>query len=152
MKAIPRSAVLALCTLALLNSGAQVDDPVVRNALQYLRGLELDKTYTVSLQTMVLAAAEPKKDMLLIGRNVRWLEQHQITEGERKGAWSYPGHGGDNSNTQFAVLALYDAQRVGAKVNRETWELAADYWRRMKGLHEAGEVLDIFPYRKSRRL
>ncbi len=78
---------------------------------------------------MVLAAAEPKKDMLLIGRNVRWLEQHQIKEGERKGAWSYPGPGGDNSNAQFAVLALYDAQRVGAKVSRETWELAADYWR-----------------------
>jgi hypothetical protein len=122
--------VTALCTLALLNSGVEVDDPVVRNALNYLRALELDKTYTVSLQTMVLAEAEPKKDMLLIGRNVRWLEAHQIKEGERKGAWSYPGPGGDNSNAQFAVLALYDAQRVGAKVSRETWELAADYWRR----------------------
>jgi hypothetical protein len=89
-----------------LNSGVGPEDPTVRNALNYLRGLELDKTYTVSLQTMVLAAAEPKKDMLLIGRNVRWLEEHQIKEGPRKGAWSYPGPGGDNSNAQFAVLAL----------------------------------------------
>ena len=40
-----------------------------------------------------------------------------------------PGPGGDNSNSQFAVLALYDAQRVGVEVSRETWELAADYWR-----------------------
>ena len=54
---------------------------------------------------------------------------NQIKEGRRKGAWSYPGPGGDNSNSQFAVLALYDAQRVGAEVSRETWELAADYWR-----------------------
>ena len=122
--------VTALCTLALLNSGVGPDDPVVRQALTYLRGLQLDKTYTVSLQTMVLAAAEPKKDMVLIGRNVRWLEQNQIKEGPRKGAWSYPGPGGDNSNAQFAILALYDAQRVGAQVNRQTWELAADYWRR----------------------
>ncbi len=122
--------VTALCTLALLNSGLGVEDPTVRNALNYLRGLELDKTYTVSLQTMVLAAAEPKKDMLKISRNVRWLENEQIKKGPRKGAWSYPGPGGDNSNAQFAVLALYDAQRAGAKVNRETWELAADYWRR----------------------
>ena len=122
--------ITALCTLALLNAGVGVDDPTVRKALTYLRGLELDKTYTVALQTMVLAAAEPKKDMVLIGRNVRWLEQHQIKQGERKGAWSYPGPGGDNSNSQFAVLALYDAQRVGAKVSRKTWELAADYWRR----------------------
>jgi hypothetical protein len=122
--------VTALCTLALLNSGVGPDDPVVRQALTYLRGLELEKTYTVSLQTMVLAAAEPKKDMVLIGRNVRWLEQNQIKEGPRKGCWSYPGPGGDNSNAQFAVLALYDAQRAGAQVSRETWELAADYWRR----------------------
>ena len=67
--------------------------------------------------------------MLLIDRNVRWLEAKQITEADRKGAWSYPGPGGDNSNSQFAVLALYDAQSVGAKVKRQTWQLAADYWR-----------------------
>jgi hypothetical protein len=121
--------VTALCTLALLNSGVPVDDPVVRQALTYLRGIELDKTYTVSLQTMVLAAAEPKKDLLLIRRNVRWLEQTQVKEGQRKGAWSYPGPGGDNSNSQFAILALYDAQRVGVEVSRETWERARDYWR-----------------------
>ena len=67
--------------------------------------------------------------MLLIDRNVRWLESKQVTEADRKGAWSYPGPGGDNSNSQFAVLALYDAQSVGAKVKRQTWQLAADYWR-----------------------
>ena len=121
--------VTALCTLALLNSGVPADDPVVRKAVNYLRGLELDKTYSVALQTMALCAAEPKKDMLLIRRNVQWLEAHQIKEGPRKGCWSYPGPGGDNSNAQFAVLALYDAQRVGVEVSRETWELAANYWR-----------------------
>ena len=42
---------------------------------------------------MVFAAAEPKKDMLLIDRNVRWLEAKQVTEADRKGAWSYPGPG-----------------------------------------------------------
>lgn len=122
--------VTALCTLALLESGVPADDPVVRSALKYLRGLELDKTYTVALQTMVLAAAEPKRDMALIVRNVRWLERTQVKDGPRKGAWSYPGSGGDNSNAQFAVLALYDAQRVGAKVSRDTWRLALDYWQR----------------------
>ena len=104
------------------------DDPVIRKAISYLRGLELDKTYSVALQTMALCAAEPKKDMLLIRRNVQWLEAHQIKEGPRKGCWSYPGPGGDNSNAQFAVLALYDAQRVGVDVSRETWELSANYW------------------------
>jgi Domain of unknown function (DUF4159) len=121
--------VTALVTLSLLNAGVPADDPVVERALEYLRGLTLERTYVVSLQTMVFATAEPKKDMLLIDRNVRWLESKQVTEADRKGAWSYPGPGGDNSNSQFAVLALYDAQSVGAKVKRQTWQMAADYWR-----------------------
>jgi hypothetical protein len=112
-----------------LNAGVPADDPTIVRALEYLRGLKLERTYVVSLQTMVFAAAEPKMDMLLIDRNVRWLESKQVTEADRKGAWSYPGPGGDNSNSQFAVLALYDAQSVGAKVKRQTWQLAADYWR-----------------------
>src|SRR5829696_5774034 len=36
--------VTSLCTLALLNSGVPTDDPTVKKALNYLRGLELDKT------------------------------------------------------------------------------------------------------------
>jgi hypothetical protein len=67
--------------------------------------------------------------MVIIDRNVRWLEAHQITEAGRKGSWSYPGSDGDNSNSQFAVLALYDAQSAGATVQRKTWQQAADYWR-----------------------
>jgi hypothetical protein len=121
--------VTALCTLALLNSGTPADDPSVRQALAYLRGLEPDKTYTVALQTMALCAAEPKRDLLRIRRNVQWLEAHQNKDGQRKGAWSYPGPGGDNSNSQFAILALYDAQRIGVEVSTKTWLLARDYWR-----------------------
>jgi isocitrate dehydrogenase kinase/phosphatase len=30
--------------------------------------------------------------------------------------------------------------------------LTTGFWRRMQGLHRAGEVIDIFPYRLSRRL
>ena len=122
--------VTALCTLSLLNSGVPVDDPVVARSLTYLRSMEPDKTYVVALQTMVLCAAEPKKDMVTIERNVRWLESHQINEADHDGAWSYPGPGGDNSNSQFAVLALYDAQCAGATVSRLTWQRAAAYWRK----------------------
>lgn len=121
--------VTSLCTLALLSAGVEPTDPTVSKALGYLRSIELEKTYTVSLQTMVLCAAEPKKDLVQIQRNVDWLERHQNKDGGRSGSWSYPGPGGDNSNSQFAILALHDAQQVGAKVRRETWERSAKYWR-----------------------
>ena len=61
----------ALCTLALLESGLEPDDPAVAQALDYLRSFgKPDTVYSVSLRTMVLCAAEPKKDLLTIRQNV----------------------------------------------------------------------------------
>jgi hypothetical protein len=121
----------ALCTLALLNAGVEPSHPKVKKALDFLRALEPTKTYTVSLQTMALCAAEPRRDLLQIQKNARWLSRVQITKGERAGSWSYPlgeGVGGDNSNSQFAVLALHEAERVGAQVDPAVWRRAAEYW------------------------
>ncbi len=122
--------VTAICTLALLNSGVEADEPVIQKALRALRANEFKKTYSVALRTMALCAAEPKRDRLLIERSVAWLEKTQIQEGASSGGWSYPGAGADKSNSQFAVLALHEAHRVGVKVKPETWKLAAAYWRR----------------------
>jgi hypothetical protein len=122
--------VTGLCTLALLNAGLEPSHPKVQKALAYLRKLKAEKTYSVALQTMALCAANPRRDALLIQKNVRWLEENQIERDDRAGSWAYPGPGGDNSNSQFAVLALHEAQRVGAMVDPATWRRAAEYWRR----------------------
>ena len=116
--------VTALCTLALLNSGVEPSDPSIQKALTTLRKVKPTKTYSVSLRTMAMCAAEPKRDLPIIQRYVRWLESTQLPNG----LWSYPSGGGDNSNTQFAILALHEAERVGAKVDPATWRRAADYW------------------------
>jgi hypothetical protein len=122
----------ALSTLALLNSGVPPSDPAVQKALAYLRGLDSNKTYVVSLQTMVLAIAEPSSDLLKLQRNVRWLQDAQVTVGEYAGSWGYQqGSGdGDNSNSQFAVLALHEAERAGVTVEAIVWQRAHDYWVR----------------------
>ncbi len=128
--------VTALCTLALLNAGVPAADPRVETALANLRTMRPAQTYVAALQTMVFCAAEPKKDLLLIRQNVKWLEGTQITDNERRGGWSYPskggGSGGDPSNSQFALLALYEAERAGVKVNQRTWRLALQYWQSMQ--------------------
>jgi hypothetical protein len=128
--------VTALCTLALLNAGVEPDDPAIQRALDYLRSVNVNETYTVALHTMVLCAAAPKKELITIQKHVEWLEAAQHRDGDKPGAWSYKatGGGGDNSNTQFAVLALYEAQLVGAKVNPQTWRRALDYWSRSQNL------------------
>ena len=128
-----RGGVTALCTLALLNAGVEPDDPHLKKALGHLRKLRSEKTYVVSLQTMVLCQADPKRDLALIDHNVDWLQKHQIGNRDgrtsRKGAWDYGSPGsGDNSNSQFALLALHEAERVGVTADARTWALAKHYW------------------------
>ncbi len=119
-----------LATLALLNAGVPVEDEHIQRSLRHLRALKPTMTYSTSVITMVLCAAEPEKDLLLIKRNVDWLEARQNKDGPRKGAWGYGNiPGGDNSNTQFAMLALYEAERVGVPCNAQTWNLAHAYWQ-----------------------
>jgi hypothetical protein len=125
--------VTALATLALLNAGVEPTHPKLQKSLAYLGALETSKTYTCALQTMALCEGAPARYRLQIQKNVRLLSRWQITKGDRAGSWSYPlgeGVGGDNSNSQFAVLALHEAERVGAKVDPNVWKLAADYWKR----------------------
>jgi hypothetical protein len=135
--------ITGLCTLALLNAGVDVQDETMQKPLAYLRSLAAantshavrgapTQTYVVSLQTMVFCAAEPKKDLLLIRRLAKWLEDSQLLSGEGKGGWSYPSAAAassDESNSQFALLALYEAERAGIKVNERTWRLALQYWQ-----------------------
>jgi len=127
----------ALCTLALLNAGDKPNEPHMARALAFLRSMEPPKfTYVAALQSMVFCQATPEQDRLLIRRNVALLESWQIKKGIRNGGWTYSAkqslNSGDNSNSQFALLALHEAERAGIEVSRKTWELAHDYWVRMQ--------------------
>jgi len=122
-------AVTALATLSLLNAGTPPNDPVIQKAINYLRKQKSSKTYATALQTMVFCAAEPKTNLSAIKNNANWLQDRQKRDGPMRGAWAYPESDGDNSNSQFALLALYEAERVGVEVNQRTWQLAHDYWQ-----------------------
>ncbi|MFM8495226.1 MAG: prenyltransferase/squalene oxidase repeat-containing protein, partial [Planctomycetia bacterium] len=120
----------ALVMLALANAGVKAEDPALRKSLDWLRRQEPEETYSVSLQTMVLAMLAPTADRAILQRNVGWLEQTQVAQGPAAGSWSYgKGKGtGDNSNSQFALLALHEAARAGARVKAEVWMKAQQYW------------------------
>ena len=121
----------SLVTLALISAGEEPSSPAIQKALGYLEALGNPKmTYATSLQTMVFCAADPRKYQARIGENARWLESTQMN-GDRAGAWAYSGRqgGGDNSNSQFALLALFEAERAGVKISDKTWRAAYDYWK-----------------------
>ena len=108
-----------LVTLALLSAGKTAKSPEVSRALTHIRANKNPKrTYEAALQVMVLSAAEPAKDMKQIKDVTEWLVKVQSSDG----GWSYGdigGGGGDESNTQFAVLALWEASKLGINVNAE---------------------------------
>ena len=110
----------SLVVLALANAGVDENNLNMQRAVQWLRGQTADDTYAVSLQTMVFAMLSPDADRALIERSAAWLEDAQVRQGPTAGAWSYGqrdrGGGGDNYNSQFALLALYVAARVGVRV------------------------------------
>ncbi len=121
--------VTALCTLALLESGLTARHPAVSRALAYLRSFETPgTTYSTSLHLMVMAKAAPRTERLRIARYAKWLVDAQ---NKRSGGWSY--HSGpptdDPSNSQFALLALHQAERVGVTIPLQTWRLAQQYWQ-----------------------
>jgi hypothetical protein len=82
----------------------------------------------VALETMVFSIAEPEKDAALLRRNVQWLEESQKRDARNRGMWAYPLGPGDNSNSQFAILAMYEAQRAGIAVGTTNLRAALAYW------------------------
>jgi hypothetical protein len=131
--------VTALCTLALLSAGVSTDDECIQKALARLeKYTQPQMTYATALQTMVFCRANPRQYRPQIRRNVDWLVQTQIKSGANKGAWSYPDMSrgnGDNSNSQFALLALYEAELAGVAVeDRNTWAPAKVYWEEAQRL------------------
>lgn len=128
-----KSGQTCLVTLALLSAGRKPNDPIVRTALNWIKKRPPEKVYEASLQIMVLCAAEPNKDRELIQRNVEWLVEAQL---KHNGGWSYnkefAGGGGDESNSQFALLALWEATKVGIEVPRDTFARAAGYWEQRR--------------------
>ena len=119
----------ALALLALLEAGVDPSDPLIEQGVAKIRDAQLRNTYTVALQTMVLAKAYPDRDRLLIQRNVKWLLQTAVRRMESNGkpavAWHYPTAGisgmWDNSNTQYAVLALREAHYAGVPIPDSVW-------------------------------
>jgi hypothetical protein len=120
--------VSSLATLALLNCGLDHQDPTIAKALSYLRSTEMSQhTYVVSLQLMVFCQAEPQRDQLLIRRNAQWLINAQEPT---SGGWGYGAKlpSIDPSNSQFALLALHEAERQGIGIPPQTWQAANAYW------------------------
>ena len=135
----PPGGTVSLALLALLTCGVSADDqPTLKQGLDILRTIrpkmdgpgriaatDHSQTYVVSLETMVYALAGRAEDKARIQENVDWLLAARIkSEDVRFRGWGYTAHDHsyDSSNTQYALLALHEAIRAGARVDRGVME------------------------------
>ncbi len=135
----------SIAILALINNDFPVDSPQIRRGLAYLRNLPPDQpggqhaVYEASLMIMALCAVDDMKvDRDRIVRLVRAMEATQSKDQHNGGMWGYklvgrglnrPGaNSEDNSNSQFAILALRDAAYAGIEIDQDVWKRAHKHW------------------------
>jgi len=123
--------VTALACFALLEAGEDPQDPRLAKALEELGKIEYDNLYFRAVRAMAYSqAVATTKDSpyrAKLEADVKWL-----TTGAQKqrGAWGYrgPERYGDNSCSQFALLALWEADRAGVKINPGLIRLVERTW------------------------
>jgi hypothetical protein len=146
----------ALALLALLNAGVKAEE--LGNSLTYLRKIDNPTNYVRALQTMVFIEADQLQDNERIYNNVKHLVDHAIRDnnGNLVG-WGYDRNNlssrADNSNTQYALLALWVAQQKKVDIQalwkarengvdkdkkfdfeKKFWEQVRDFYTRTLGV------------------
>ncbi|MCA9284915.1 MAG: DUF4159 domain-containing protein [Phycisphaerales bacterium] len=111
----------ALVVVALLHAGLSPQDNRLSDAVAFLRTAEPRGTYAVAARALVWARLSDASRPLL-EKDVQWLLQGL---GRRTGGWDYRQQPDsarrDNSISQFAALALWEAARRGVKVPDDAW-------------------------------
>lgn len=111
----------ALCAFALVKSGALRSDAAVRKALDVVLATEFRSTYSHSVRLLLLdALSEPERWRASAAPSLDFLVANQVA-----GDWAYPWGAADASNTQFALLGLAAAHRMGLEIPDATLVSAA---------------------------
>lgn len=140
----------ALALLTLLKGGVDPKDRSIRAGFSAMKKAPLKKVYSVSIGILAIEARySPSAEEMALSPHPtktvarkkfkkkaspadrRWLQQATkflIRHQKSNGLWNYP-HGGDDdvSNTQFALLALKSAKRLGLSVPDSVWAKSLKY-------------------------
>jgi len=124
----------ALAGFALRTAGEGVSEPGMQRAIEHLESVykkeQIETVYARSFALMFWCSLDPAKYRRQIRSDVSYLSQQQAGHG----AWGYgrdpdaPGGWTDHSNSQLAVLALWEAADAGGEVSNRVWERAAKSW------------------------
>jgi len=115
--------ITALSALTLVEAGVRRDDPVLARALKALEGQEMASVYSASVHLLLCEALGVDRAPLdAARRSLTFLVECQ----DAQGVWAYPWDHLCGSNTQFALLGLRAARRLGLELPEETVGRAAE--------------------------
>lgn len=102
----------AFCALALAEAGVRRSDPALVRALQAIEDFEPRSTYGASVYLLMVEALGAPEDL----RPGAQACLDFLVETAVNGVWAYPWGHLCLSNTQFALIALRGADRIGLDV------------------------------------
>lgn len=131
----------AMAVLSLIVAGESPQNPKIKKALELLAEAEVTGSYVLSMRTHVWSYLPQDTFGKLLSKDAdtmynSWygwarfgypIAKYGESFNDRYGGSpSSPNNGGrvDNSTTQYGVLALWQADKVGAKIPDKFWELA----------------------------
>lgn len=146
-----KTGITALTTLALIENGMPVTDPVVDKGYRFVKrqASEVKNTYEVALSVLLMARVGDRLDR----STIRLLGARLLAGQNKGGGWGYSCPQvdasilnnlkkldrtdglGDNSCTQFGVLGLWVASRYGVPVDAAMSEVATRF---LDGQNEDG--------------
>lgn len=130
---MPQGGTTAIALFALLEAGESHQSEDMIRGLNWLSEFKTNNLYVRAVRTMVLsqvvARSEESPYRQTLAGDVEWLTKSAVREG---GAWGYTGpeRYGDNSCSQFALLALWEAERAGVDVPAAVVRSAESTWVR----------------------
>lgn len=129
----PIGGATAWTMFALLEAGESHQDQRIRKGLEALGKIKTGHLYVIATRVMVLgqivASDKDSPHRAKLMEDVKWLLRGFP---RARGAWGYGGPEimGDNSCSQFALLALWEAQRAGIDVPTHLMRMVEATWLR----------------------
>jgi len=139
----------ALAVLALQHArphltgelGVRVKEGIRKGLIHLAQAFPDPRTYSAALAISAMEKENPQFYAQPISLYATMLVRSQSAGAEASGMWSYglamPMGGGyrapntgDRSNTQMAILGLYDAARAGFPASEKTWLLTREHYVR----------------------
>jgi len=127
---LPRGGPTAIALFALLDSGVKPTDERIKKGLDALVDVKTQNLYVIATRAMALsqAVAQGREDYRApLVRDLAWLTKNAARSGA---AWGYggPQRTGDNSCSQFALLALWEADRAGLDIDVNLLRAVEQTW------------------------